>query len=473
MPSLPQLTQFAAKLESIESTPVSLAQADLVTVQRFPSVNLDLQGYDRDHAIGTLSRPAVIPSLRSATTERLAAELVGVSDSDPTTTPLLDALLQICGYRRVAVKGIAVAASWTTGTNIPIGTELTASGSGAVVRVVKETFEGEARVWYEKQDATAILGTDDLEATGIDIDVAEAESAAYDGFVYELVDEPIKQISAGAPSGTMAAGEEIVGGTSGARGYLSEAYSASGTLKYYLSDLSGNFQSGEVVTAQTSSNTATTSSAESFLEMPSGTCMSLHSGLRKPMEGTRGTVGFRLRPGEPIIANFELTGVPSTTPFDFPNITTPTQNSVVPPLVNGSTILFGDDDDSPTSKALCFQELTFNTGNTVTLPICPSETAGYRSARITARSMTGSVDPETVRENVFAQYGKAWTKAVFRIEARVGTQTANTGNAFVLSARQAQIGNITEAERDGYLTSNLDLMFRTDVAKGEFVLLVF
>jgi len=462
-------TQVAGKIEDSEGVPATLTASDLLAaVLAGPALEDEQTEIDRELARGSLTHPEAIPGLRSSRFS-FQMELVGPSSGFPGTVAPLSLPLRACGMRQKALRRVTIAASWGAGTAINDGETFTASPSGATGQVWADWQQGDAYLFFEVLTGTVASG-DTLTFSGGAVVPVSGTFVLQQCGGWRPEDVMLSTINVSAvANGPINDGEELLGGTSGARAVCRLATSGTGaqTLTFERLFGGGHFVAGETITVPGTSKTATVSGGvvETQAQVPSLTLAALHDGIIKQhMKGARGSWSVRLKNGDRGVMTFDFRGC-GIKPVDANLLAWPGTTIKTPPVVTGG--LFSIDRTFLPN----FSELTLDMGNEVTLRESPNDSTGtgYESAHIVARRPVGAIDPEVVRESIKPLYGNAWDKATFRLVARVG-QGAADGNTFEFRCRKAQARIPRMNERGRIRAYNYPLLLNGD---GDDEVIVF
>lgn len=179
-----------------------------------------------------------------------------------------------------------------------------------------------------------------------------------------------------------------------------------------------------------------------------GCYMSDDGGSNGPIKILRGCSGtFKLvcpTGGNPYI-DWDFTGI-WTAPTDGAIITSiyPTAEPVL--RYAASTTTFN-------GVAMCTDMITLDAGNTVFLPPCPTTVAGFDRALITDRNPKVMANPEMLRIASQVRFGLflAMTEA-----ALSWTIPGPTTSVIAISVPKAQIVKLTEGDRDGAVTDQIE-----------------
>lgn len=191
--------------------------------------------------------------------------------------------------------------------------------------------------------------------------------------------------------------------------------------------------------------------------IPSLTIACYHDGVIKKMVGCRGTVKFIHKNGEPVMMEFEFTGVFHgwITGALLSGIS---HESTVPPKFQSVSLLMH-------GYATTISALEFDMANTVSLRDDANSSGGLLSAVITERNPVGTFDPEAVliATHDFMARLIAGTLAAF-------TETIGSadGNKFVITAPKVQYVKVDPADRNGIATNDVAFELSLDSGDDEF-----
>jgi len=171
-------------------------------------------------------------------------------------------------------------------------------------------------------------------------------------------------------------------------------------------------------------------------------------GVIKRIKGARGTVRFVHKVGEPVMMEFEFTGV-----LDFmatgAMLTAVSYATTVPPAFLNATLLLD-------SYAAIVSGLTIDIANEIALRDSANGADGYISAVITGRDPKGSIDPETCLTATYDLLTKLKADTLMMFTETLGTVD---GNKFIITAPKVQYTGMKDAERSGIDVTALDLAF--------------
>lgn len=177
-----------------------------------------------------------------------------------------------------------------------------------------------------------------------------------------------------------------------------------------------------------------------------------------PMFGCRGDVSFDFNAGEPAVMHFKIMGV----------FQTPTTTAILAPTYSGATPVANCGgaftlDSQPfrykSFSVACNNKLTPRTVVSATYP------NGAISIAMTGRNMTGTMDPEAEVEATYAFWTKWRANTAVALSLVIG---ATAGNICTITAPKVQYKSPGIGNRDGLLTTPLDLYFARNAGDDEF-----
>lgn len=257
----------------------------------------------------------------------------------------------------------------------------------------------------------------------------------------------LKKITIGAvTSGPFKHGETITGGTSSATGRV-VIKTANGTTTLYYVPITGTFQNAETVTGGTSGASATSGSVPSDAgreikpissSVPSLTMGLYEDGVRKLLKGSRGTVKFSFKIGEPAMLDFSFKGVEAGV-SDTALLTGLSFDQTVPPVLLNAVM-------SCDGVSLNIGELEMDVSNTLATKDKIDDSRGVLSYMITGRDMQGSFNPEMVAVASHDFFGKWFSNTPMVLDMSYGD---TAGNKFRIYAPSIIYSKVEDGDRDG------------------------
>jgi hypothetical protein len=177
--------------------------------------------------------------------------------------------------------------------------------------------------------------------------------------------------------------------------------------------------------------------------VPSLTIWVYEDGMIKKIKGARGNVKLSGKVGEPIVAEFEFTGVYDGV-IDGTMIT-PTFEGSVPPIMMGTTFTID-------SYAAVISSISIDMANKLELRDSVVSTSGYLSTLLSDRNPTGKLDPEATTVAAYDWYGK-WkggTSGALSLGA-IGTTAFNR---YTITAPKCVYTGIAEGDRAGMMVND-------------------
>ena len=166
-------------------------------------------------------------------------------------------------------------------------------------------------------------------------------------------------------------------------------------------------------------------------------------GVRKILAGCAGTFQMVCPTGKTAVFNFDFMGIWQA-PLDVA-ILSPTY-----PTAKG--LRYASSTTTWDSENLCLENLTLDSGNTVTMKECSTSVSGYDYALVTNRVVTIAGNPESVVLGDQDRFGQliANSEAVL-----TWNLDGPTNSVLTLSAPKAQIIDIKEGDRNGYVIDDI------------------
>lgn len=177
-------------------------------------------------------------------------------------------------------------------------------------------------------------------------------------------------------------------------------------------------------------------------------------GKKKMLHGCMGNAVFRFRAGQPVMIDFEFKGIWNA--VSDVALLAPTYPTTAPLRFISSSLAIG-------SVNPIVGELTFDLGNEVVLRESSSTSTGYHSAVIVSRAPKVSVDPEAALVAGYDPYGDF----LARTERVLSWACASGGHGVAFSAPKAQVGKVSEGNRNGILTDPIEYQLNRSASAGE------
>lgn len=166
-------------------------------------------------------------------------------------------------------------------------------------------------------------------------------------------------------------------------------------------------------------------------------------GMRKILSGAAGTFTMVNPTGRTAVFNFDFMGIWQA-PTDV-SILAPTYPTALGLRYASSTTTWD-------SVALCLENLTLDSGNTILMKECATNASGYDYAIITNRVVTVTGNPEAKLVATQDRFGKL----ILNSEAELTWNLDGpTNSVLTVTAPKAQIVAITEGERTGLVTDDI------------------
>lgn len=394
-----------------------------------PELIIEPETFER----GNINRSSIspLPPLAGVVTARLrfGLEMTGVTGG-ATTAPRFGQLLQACGMREILHDEYTIG-SITSGPFFG-GETATQTGTSATARVIHTTYDGASAMYME-----ALTGTPN--GTGVwtgDTSGATVTPSVLDddaGYSYIPASIETLEFLTGTLTGTINAGDVVVGQTSGA--VLVAQANVAGSTRETFRVLDGVVQASETL-LESPGNQVVVDGTPAFdmVDIPTLSMALIEDSVAKTMTGCRGTFSLSGEIGQAPLFQFEFTGLMPTDPTDAGPVSGVTYTSVTPASLLGITLVFGD--DATTTEAAQAQprigSFSYDYANTLGIPRDASEFTGvYDSAHITSRASTGSVNVNVAPEAVYDFLAKLRAGTPMHVRSELGS---TSGNQFLISS---------------------------------------
>lgn len=212
--------------------------------------------------------------------------------------------------------------------------------------------------------------------------------------------------------------------------------------------------------ASTTYTPATDSSTHNTLTMYAyfGSSGAASSSMRVGMRGAMGSVTLGGKIGEPLMLNFEFSGIHDTNDADLQpqadSLDAITHEAAVPPIFQGATLTWG-------GESVLISSLSIDLGNTVAPRESVGSAEGVLHYTITNRAVTGSIDPELIAS------GNQLENLNDGTEVALSCSLVHTGaRTVVIAAPKCQITGASLGERNGIGTVALNFACNRSAEAG-------
>jgi hypothetical protein len=179
------------------------------------------------------------------------------------------------------------------------------------------------------------------------------------------------------------------------------------------------------------------------------------------IHGAQGNVRFVLNNGQPVRAEYEFLGV-FNTPTDVA-LLSPTLPSVVePPFLGASMSIL-----SYTSPI--FESLTIDLGNELRMRPFPNDTAGFHTAQIVRRNVTGTIDVEEALAATKNWYGEWIAGTTGSLDTGVFPSGGANYNQFQFTLPKIKYTGVAQGDREGLMTApvTFEALLNSDAGDDE------
>lgn len=186
------------------------------------------------------------------------------------------------------------------------------------------------------------------------------------------------------------------------------------------------------------------------------------NGLFKSIAGAMGTFKIVGPTGKRAYIEWEFTGVWQP-PID--------TAIIAPTYPTGDALRFAEVTLTYNAVEQCIANFMLDAGNKVVMRECPSTAAGYISALVTDREPKITLDPEAQLVATEDRHGYWMAGSEYALSCAIG---GPSDSILTIAAPKAQIVSLKQADREGLLIDEVDLMCnKNDTAKDEQVSITF
>lgn len=361
-----------------------------------PELSINPETFER----GNINRSSLspLPPLAGVVTGtfRFQLELTGVVGG-ASVVPRWGLLLEACGMREVVHDQYT--APVITGGPFYQGEALTGTSGDGIC--IGDTWAGASALYVEPGSAplTGTITGAESGATATFTAVNAAQGYSYVPISIETITFDVASIT-----GTIGAGDALVGQTSGA--VLVPAANVTGAGSFEFRVLDGIVQDGETFDNVTQTGTMDVDTPGNYVmtQIPTLSMALIEDATAKVLRGCRGTFSMSGEIGQAVTFQFEFQGILGADPSDTGALAGVQYTSVTPPVLLGSSFLFGDatTTDELSKNQPRYSSFTIDYANTVGLPRDASEGTGvYDSAHVTSRASTGAINVKVAPEASF------------------------------------------------------------------------
>ncbi len=466
--ALTRLQQLCIAGESVEGTAVTAATLFSATNAKYlaidPQMTFEVETYQRD-----VARESFTP-LSPVAGAILGNCSFSLELNSKTGTPALgsppqwELPLVAAGFRKERLIRLTVSSI----TNGPIlhGQVLT---SGGTATVIGNYYSGATSIWVSK-GADNTLGNATTMSAGAATIAGSIATAAISsvttnaGFGYFPWSVPLYKMTVSALSGAVNANDVIVGNVSGAIGIVYYGAALSGAV-LYVRRLQGTFTASDTAssiyrdgsvlgfTANVSAFAQATDAANAYNIVPAVSIGLAKDGVRESLQSCRGSVSLSGNIGEPVLMNFNFSGV-KTAAIDGGNIASVTYDDTVPPVLLGATMTAGDAAITTLGgqKSFCATSFSIDFANDVQYRRCMTASTGIDGIYINGRAPTMTIDPEQSPELDFDWMNNYFTSGNIRMDFTVGSVA---GNKFRMQVLNSALTGVGQGDRNGLIVRDM------------------
>jgi len=463
--ALTRLQQLFLKVETVEGTLASnlYAASEGKYLAIDPQMTFEVEAYQRDVARETFTPLAPVAGAVLGSTS-FTLEAAGRTSGGLGVRPMFDIPLVACGFRRDRLYRFDVSGAIANGP-IRHGTVITQTSGGATFTAIGTYYNGAPYVWATQ----GLIGTVNYLGTGTPgvgtaFTFPGSGSFTTSGSISETAigwypwSVPLYTLIFNSAQ-TFGANSTIVGVTS--KAIAISYYAVSGTTQCVVRRISGTFTAGENVDIYLDTGGSSLgiplSGSNTFLQADN-VCRTASigiskDGVRETMRGCRGTVNITGNIGEPVLFNFNLSGIKDSV-VDSGNVSGITYDTLVPPVLLGATVTAGDDAITTLGgqKTVCATSFGIDMAADVQYRRCMSASTGIDGIYQNGRVPTLTIDPEQAPELDFDFMANYFAGNSNRMNIDVGSTAANKFR-FIMPTMTLQ--SIGQGDRNGIITRDV------------------
>jgi hypothetical protein len=471
--ALTRLQQLCLRAEAVEGTflsPFTSTYANYLAID--PSLTFDVETYER-----SVARESFTPlaPLAGAVLGSASFSLEATSRSatySTTNTPSFDLPLVACGFQRLELFRIQIAAGALATSPLLHGTVITQGTSTATLTVVGNYYADTPTqyIWATKgpgYSAGTLAGLygNDIAPTSVTTWTwtgsatpgltASAGTPAITALGWVPTSSSLYSITCGTAQ-TLANGTVLVGATSGAIGvvvgYSGTAASRTG---YFIRRVQGTFGS-ETVTPYVAGVAGSTFTVSGFAQLathsPALSIGVSKDGVLESLTGARGTVSISGNIGEPILFAFNFSGVKNAV-TDSGSVSGVSFIDRTPPVLLGATMNVGDVGITSFSgqKSFCASAFSLDVANDIQYRRCLTAATGIDGIYINGRTPTGTIDPEQSPEIDFDWMANFFSTGNLRMDLVAGSGA----DKFRFKINNMAIGSVGQGDRNGIIIRDI------------------
>lgn len=456
-----RLFQFFAARETQAAVLASglIAVGNAKILVKDPQFTYNPEQYEREIVRASIDPLTTITGIVEAAAT-FSVELSGSSNSPATgNVPVWSLLLEACGFEQVVCNRIGLASTFTgSGANPKVFEHdeiVTGGTSSATGRVIMDTWEGQTLLRFQVLTGTMTLaeaktgGTNGAVSTG-----GGGATNAVEGLAWRPYSHPEITLDYASITGTIAAGDMLVGATSGAIITPIAALAAGPLTTIAFRILDGIVTSGETFNNATQTGTVVNTTNIAQSKIPTLSLALIEDGRLKVLKGCRGTVTFTGEIGKPVFMNYTMKGQLASV-GNAAALTGVVYESPVPPKFMGIDVKLGSYtagepgyNSYTTEHTPRITSLTLDAGRQVNLQKDATQATGVLAAHLTGVSQAkGSFNPEVRPELSFAFGQKLRDGEPFRARIKIGTANKNR---FFITCKGVKGEQSSPGDRDGF-----------------------
>lgn len=474
---MPLLTR--KKVLTIDRNRITTLPTTLGSTANAQNIVLDAVGkLDTERIPRNFANPS-LTAVKDLTGQKAVEFTFGIEmkgSNNGTDEPQWGKILDGCGFIGEAISKLSIGAitsgvvSGSTSTTFRHGELITGGTSGATARVVMDTHNGSAEIYYDTSSLLVSTFASGEVLTGQDSDAVATTSsvATNEGFAWWPISVVEKQIlfDATGLEDNVAIGDLIEGLTSGARGICTRAIASSTNTIVFYTPVRGTFQGTETMqrispNADVDIGDLAASTGESFSKFSPMGVRLYTDGKSITGNGCRGNLALSLEVNRPVRMDFTFRGTLQDT-TDRVLLTGIDYENNDPPLWESSSIGYAQNETASESDIAdeispCLKTLSVDMGNQNADRKCAGAANGLLEVATSAREGTGSLTPEDTLEADIGWLTRIEDNETLRLRLTVG-DVGTGGNAFTISMPGIQFVDHGEGDDEGIVTQ--DMSFR-------------
>lgn len=471
---------------NVIATATLIAAANAKIRSKEPKLTPTVEQYDREVDYASLeSLESLVGKVEMDAS--LSFELAGSNTA--VTVPFWTTVLESSGFRLVTTMGSAPWSGTMTGSATG-ASKFAASGdiwqtaaAAKTIRIIHDTYEGRTTLYFEQLVGAAVANTDIFFPSSSDATIGpvitiNGAATAAAGCAWVPNNRVIATATVSGTTGTIGAGDELRGGTSGAIIRAVAAVTDGVLRQFYLVDGTPTSTGETFTNLSQTGTTATTTGTWVTLEMPA-----LSYGLQEDVrtkiaKGCRGSVKLSAERGKPGFFDWTGKGIYSSV-GDVAAVAIVSQDAKTPPRFQGIGFqLISYTSTEPgyfnfatahTPRVVSFS-LDQNSPAVIPEDATQSNGTGPCALLVNARKGQGNMKIDTRPEGSFPAIKKMVQNEAFGLFIRFIDSTNGPNNAFLISAPGCKFSGNDVGDQNNILQDGISFTYsarRPDGTDGD------